>query len=86
MLAGAVTKHPHIRILTPEGKVIRASETDLPKIDMKPKEQLGIMNGTAFSAAVGALAAQDSVDLAALSLVCTFIHEECRPHPGQVRA
>ncbi|EJD36702.1 phenylalanine ammonia-lyase [Auricularia subglabra TFB-10046 SS5] len=101
-LAGAVIKHPHIRILTPEGKIIRASETDLPKIDMKPKEQLGIMNGTAFSAAVGALAVQDSLDLAALSLVCTalgteallgtqashapFIHEECRPHPGQVEA
>jgi len=99
-VAGAVTKHPHIRVHTPAGLLIRASETDLPPIALQPKEQLGLMNGTAFSAAVGALASHDAVHLALLAQVCTalgteallgtqanhvpFIHDECRPHAGQV--
>ncbi|KAH7096556.1 phenylalanine ammonia-lyase [Auriculariales sp. MPI-PUGE-AT-0066] len=99
-VAGAVTKHPHIRVHTPDGNIIRSSETDLPAVALQPKEQLGLMNGTAFSAAVGALAAHDAVHLALLAQVCTalgteallgtqashvpFIHDECRPHAGQV--
>ena len=58
------------------------------------------MNGTAFSAAVAALAIDDAVHLALLAQVCTalgtealngtsgsyasFIHATARPHPGQV--
>jgi len=65
------------------------------------KENLGIMNGTAFSASVASLALYDAVHLALLAQVCTamgteallgvranydpFIHEVARPHPGQVR-
>ena len=65
------------------------------------KENLGIMNGTAFSASVASLALHDAVHLALLAQVCTamctealvgvranydpFIHEVARPHPGQVR-
>ena len=64
------------------------------------KENLGIMNGTAFSASVASLALYDAVHLALLAQVCTamgteallgvranydpFIHEVARPHPGQV--
>ncbi|PFH51550.1 hypothetical protein AMATHDRAFT_74899 [Amanita thiersii Skay4041] len=64
------------------------------------KEPLGILNGTAVSAAVGALALNDAVHLALLAQVCTamgtealkgtlashdpFIHDVARPHPGQV--
>lgn len=99
-VAGAVTKHPHIRVYTPGGEIVRASETDLPEVALQPKEQLGLMNGTAYSAAVGALAVHDAVGMAVLAQVCTafgteallgtqashvpFIHDECRPHPGQV--
>lgn len=95
-----MTKHPHIRVHTSAGDIIRASETDLPPIELLPKEQLGLMNGTAFSAAVGALATHDAVHMAILAQVCTalgteallgtqashvpFIHDVCRPHPGQV--
>ncbi|KAI0251153.1 L-Aspartase-like protein [Lactifluus subvellereus] len=66
------------------------------------KENLGIMNGTAFSASVASLALHDAVHLALLAQVCTamgteallgvranydpFIHEVARPHPGQVEA
>ncbi|KZV88969.1 phenylalanine ammonia-lyase [Exidia glandulosa HHB12029] len=101
-VAGAVTKHPHIRVHTPTGDIIRASETDLPPVALQPKEQLGLMNGTAFSAAVGALATHDALHMALLSQVCTalgteallgtqashvpFIHDICRPHPGQVES
>ncbi|CAA7259131.1 unnamed protein product [Cyclocybe aegerita] len=69
-------------------------------IALVPKEQLGIVNGTAFSAAVAALAIDDAMHLALLAQVCTamgtealsgtrgsyasFIHLTARPHPGQV--
>ena len=67
---------------------------------LEDKEPLGILNGTAFSASVGALAIHDAVHLALLAQVCTamgtealtgtrashapFIHAVARPHPGQV--
>ncbi|KAE8227235.1 hypothetical protein CF319_g274 [Tilletia indica] len=66
----------------------------------EPKEALGILNGTAFSASVGALVVHDAQKLAFLTQVTTamaveallgtdasfapFIHETARPHPGQV--
>jgi phenylalanine ammonia-lyase len=59
------------------------------------------VNGTAVSAAVGALTIDDAIHLALLAQVCTamgtealngtrgsyaaFIHAVARPHPGQVR-
>ncbi|KAG9053610.1 hypothetical protein FS842_007710 [Serendipita sp. 407] len=67
---------------------------------LAPKEHLGLLNGTAFSAAVASLALSDVVQLAVLAQVCTamgteallgtrasyapFIHEVTRPHPGQI--
>ena len=65
------------------------------------KENLGIMNGTAFSASVASLALYDAVHLALLAQASIamgteallsvranyglFIHEVAQPHPGQVR-
>ncbi|KAF5321526.1 hypothetical protein D9619_001870 [Psilocybe cf. subviscida] len=69
-------------------------------IALASKEHLGLVNGTAVSAAVAALAIDDAVNLALLAQVCTamgtealngtrgsyaaFIHAVARPHPGQV--
>ncbi|KAF7353930.1 Phenylalanine ammonia-lyase [Mycena venus] len=66
------------------------------------KEHLGLLNGTAFSASVACLVLNDAVHLALLSQVCTamgtealagsrgsfdpFIHDTCRPHPGQIES
>ncbi|KZV83813.1 phenylalanine ammonium lyase [Exidia glandulosa HHB12029] len=102
-VAGAISGHPHIRVRTrTPGEIVRASDPKLglPPLRLQDKENLGIMNGTAFSAALGALAVHESVQLALLAQVCTalgteallgtqashvpFIHDVCRPHPGQV--
>lgn len=69
-------------------------------IALASKEHLGLVNGTAVSAAVAALAVDDAMHLALLAQVCTamgtealngtrgsyapFIHSVARPHPGQV--
>ncbi|KAF7372051.1 Phenylalanine ammonia-lyase [Mycena venus] len=75
-------------------------------ISLASKEHLGnphspcILNGTAFSTSVAALALNDAVHLTLLAQVCTalgteallgtrgsfdpFIHSVARPHPGQV--
>jgi len=69
-------------------------------IAFQSKEHLGVLNGTAFSASVAALALYDAVHLGLLAQVCTamgtealagvrgsfapFIHDIARPHPGQV--
>ncbi|KAJ7770141.1 phenylalanine ammonium lyase [Mycena maculata] len=73
---------------------------DIVPIALASKEQLGILNGTAFSASVASLALNDAVHLTLLAQVCTalgteallgsrgsfdpFIHSVARPHPGQV--
>ena len=84
-------------------KVTRAdialSEAGITPISLHAKEGLAIVNGTAVSAAVAALAAHESVNLAALSQVLTAMSVEAlrgsdesfepfigriRPHPGQI--
>lgn len=86
------------RSIVSSGKALAAH--NLEPIPLASKEHLGILNGTAFSAAVGSLALNDAVHLALLSQVCTamgtealagnrgsfdpFIHAVARPHPGQV--
>jgi phenylalanine ammonia-lyase len=73
---------------------------NITPITLLSKEHLGILNGTAFSASVAALALSDATHLAMLAQVCTamgtevllgermnyapFIHAVARPHPGQV--
>ncbi|KAM6502511.1 L-Aspartase-like protein [Amanita muscaria] len=75
---------------------------NIAPIALASKEHLGILNGTAFSASVAALALNDAVHLALLSQVCTamgtealmgtrlnyhkFIHAVARPHPGQIES
>lgn len=84
-------------------KVTRAdlalAEADIAPISLHAKEGLAIVNGTAVSAGVAALAAHESLNLAALSQVLTAMSVEAlrgsdesfepfiarvRPHPGQV--
>lgn len=84
-------------------KVTRAdialSEADITPISLHAKEGLAIVNGTAVSAGVAALAAHESLNLAALSQVLTAMSVEAlrgsdesfepfiaqvRPHAGQV--
>jgi phenylalanine ammonia-lyase len=78
---------------------VALSEAGIAPIDLHAKEGLAIVNGTAVSAAVAALAAHESLHLAALSQVLTAMSVEAlrgsdesfepfiariRPHPGQV--
>lgn len=75
-------------------------EAGIKATTLAPKEQLGLLNGTAFSSAAASLALAEATQLAVLAQVCTamgteallgtrgsyvpFIHETARPHPGQV--
>ncbi|KAI0317138.1 phenylalanine ammonia-lyase [Amylostereum chailletii] len=110
-VAGTLIGNPSIRVFdgpTSFGpRQITSSRDALAKHNLEPivlaaKEHLGILNGTAFSASVAALALNDAVHLALLAQVCTamgteallgmrgnyapFIHEVARPHPGQIEA
>ena len=83
---------------SPSDKVLKSHSIE--PIALASKEHLGIVNGTAVSAAVAALAIDDAIHLALLAQVCTamgtealngtrgsyaaFIHAVARPHPGQV--
>ncbi len=108
-IAGLLIGNPSIRVFdgppTPRGRRIVSSREALSAHHIEPislasKEHLGILNGTAFSASVGALAVHEAVHLSLLAQVCTamcteamlgargsfapFIHAVARPHPGQV--
>ncbi|KAK7053312.1 Protein pal1 [Paramarasmius palmivorus] len=108
-IAGTLVGNPSIRVFdgprTLGARKIRPSTEALADHRIEPislasKEHLGILNGTAFSASVAALALNEAVHLALLSQVCTalgtealsgtsashdpFIHAVARPHPGQV--
>jgi phenylalanine ammonia-lyase len=110
-IAGALIGNPSIRAISksPFSNVRRISpsnqalaEHNINPISLQSKEHLGILNGTAFSASVAALALNDATHLALLAQILTamgvesllgtqasfapFIHAECRPHPGQVEA
>ncbi|KAL4892337.1 L-Aspartase-like protein [Aspergillus ambiguus] len=78
---------------------VALSEAGIAPISLHAKEGLAIVNGTAVSAGVAALAAYESINLAALSQVLTAMSVEAlrgsdesfepfiarvRPHPGQV--
>ena len=86
------------RVAVPSNEAL--SSRSIPPTIFEPKEALGILNGTAFSSAVAALAIHDASMLCLLTQVTTamsveasygtdgsfasFIHNVCRPHPGQV--
>lgn len=108
-VAGAISGNPAIRVFHGSHKLgvrqtSRASdvlsEHGIEPVALASKEHLGILNGTAFSASVGALAVHEAIHLSLLAQVCTamgteallgargsfdpFIHAIARPHPGQV--
>ncbi|KNZ72834.1 Phenylalanine ammonia-lyase [Termitomyces sp. J132] len=108
-VAGSLTANPAIRMfhgpasygprqMSPSNEVLE--QHNITPLPLASKEPLGILNGTAFSASVAALALNDAVHLSLLAQVCTamgteallgtrgnyhsFIHAVARPHPGQV--
>ena len=108
-IAGTLIGNPSIRVYDgPPSfgarKILPSSEAlakhSIAPIPLQSKEHLGILNGTAFSASVAALALNEVVHLSLLAQICTamgteamigtvgsfdpFIHDVCRPHPGQV--
>ncbi|KAI0041343.1 phenylalanine ammonia-lyase [Auriscalpium vulgare] len=110
-VAGTLIGNPSIRVFDGAkafgGRHIVSSREALAAHGVQPivlgaKEHLGILNGTAFSASVAALALNDAVHLGMLAQVCTamgteallgvrgnyapFIHDVARPHPGQMEA
>ncbi|KAG6878186.1 hypothetical protein C0993_010947 [Termitomyces sp. T159_Od127] len=110
-IAGALTGNRAIRVFdgprSSGAREIRSSydalkSHNISPIDLASKEHLGLLNGTAFSASVAALALNDAVHLALLAQVCTamgtealagtrasfdpFIHDVARPHPGQIES
>ncbi len=78
------------------------TDEGLEPIVLEPKEGLALVNGTAFMTGLAALATIDARRLALLTDICTamttevlcgitgpfqaFLHEEAKPHPGQIRS
>ncbi|KAI9762518.1 MAG: hypothetical protein M4579_000321 [Chaenotheca gracillima] len=107
-IAGALDGNPDIKVWAGEGKgrkLVQANKAlelaGLKRIELRAKEGLGILNGTAFSAAVASLAIYEANNLAVLSQVLTSMGVEAlqgtagsfdpfiakvRPHQGQVEA
>ncbi|KZP27572.1 phenylalanine ammonia-lyase [Athelia psychrophila] len=108
-IAGTLIANPSIRCFSGPASfgprsilpsTVALAQAGIKPLPLKSKEHLGILNGTAFSASVAALALNDSVHLALMGQVLTamgvealvgtrgsfdeFIHEVARPHPGQV--
>lgn len=108
-IAGALIGNPSIRVFDgppafSSRKVVSSRQAledhGIEPIPLASKEHLGILNGTAFSAAVASLVLHDAVQLALLSQICTamgtealagtrcsfdpFISNVARPHPGQI--
>ncbi|KAJ7925180.1 phenylalanine ammonia-lyase [Mycena leptocephala] len=110
-IAGTLMGNPSIRVFDGPpafgarqvvSSVQALERHNITPITLLSKEHLGILNGTAFSASVAALALSDATHLAMLAQVCTamgtevllgermnyapFIHAVARPHPGQIEA
>ncbi|KAJ4483808.1 L-Aspartase-like protein [Lentinula aciculospora] len=110
-IAGTLCGNPSIRVFDGPSvfgfrQMVPSHEAlalhDIEPIPLVSKEHLGILNGTAFSAAVASLVLDDAVKLTMLSHVLTamgvealcgtrgsfhpFIHDVARPHPGQIES
>lgn len=108
-IAGMLIGNPSIRVFDGPAafgrrEIVSSCEAldahGIAPISLASKEHLGILNGTAFSASVAALALNDAIHLTLLSQVCTamgtealagsrtsfdpFINSVARPHPGQI--
>jgi len=105
-LAGAIEGNPAVYLWADDGnggrEIIAAdaalARLKLQPIDFGPKEGLAVLNGTAISTAVGALALRETHHLALLTQILTAMSVEAlagladsfdpifakvRPHPGQ---
>lgn len=104
-IAGAIEGSPDIYVRLADGKVLSAAEAlsdaGIEPVIFQPKEGLGLLNGTAFSAATASLALHQSRDIVLLSQVLTAMSVEAmqgsaepfwpqiarmRPHPGQIES
>lgn len=80
-VAGAICGHPDVKVFeTRTSSVLSALEAinkyKLEKIVLGPKEGLGLVNGTAFSASAGALALYEAESLAILTQTTTAMTVE----------
>ncbi|KAK7473077.1 Protein pal1 [Stygiomarasmius scandens] len=110
-IAGTLCGNPSIRVFDGPAafgarRIVSSVEGlaahNIQPLPLASKEHLGILNGTAFSAAVASLALNDAVHLTLLAQICTamgvealngtrgsfdpFIHDVARPHPGQIES
>ncbi|CAD0097899.1 unnamed protein product [Aureobasidium mustum] len=104
-IAGAIEGSPDIYVRLANGNISSAAEAlkdaGIEPMNLQAKEGLGLLNGTAFSAATASLALHQSRDVALLSQVLTAMSVEAmqgsaepfwpqiaamRPHPGQIEA
>ncbi|RAK97531.1 aromatic amino acid ammonia-lyase [Aspergillus ibericus CBS 121593] len=108
-IGGAMQGHPSIRVwkrdrdldCQVQGADLALAESSIPPVRLDAKEGLAIVNGTATSAAVGALALHEALGLAAVSQVLAAMSVEAlhgmsesfdpffarvRPHLGQMTA
>lgn len=102
-IAGVLEASPDIYVRVGSDRVVTAEEAlklaGLEPIVLGPKEGLGLINGTAASAAVGSLAAYEASQLAVLAQMLAAASCEAlvgkaesfhpfiaavRPHPGQI--
>ncbi|KAG9560809.1 phenylalanine ammonia-lyase, partial [Aureobasidium melanogenum] len=104
-IAGAIEGSPDIYVRLADGNISSAAEAlkdaGIEPVIFQPKEGLGLLNGTAFSAATASLALHQSREIAILSQVLTAMSVEAmqgsaepfwpqiakmRPHPGQIES
>lgn len=104
-IAGTIEASPDIYVRLADGKVTSAAEAlqdaGITPVVLGPKEGLGLLNGTAFSAATASLALHQAQDVALLSQIFTAMAVEAlqgsaesfwpqiaemRPHPGQIES
>ena len=103
-VAGTITGNPDVYVRTPSGIVSAKQALDkvnIAPITLGPKEGLGLMNGTATSAAVGSLALYETHQLSVLAQLLSAMAMEAllgtvesfdsfigevRPHRGQMES
>ncbi|GAB7347133.1 hypothetical protein MBLNU459_g3257t1 [Dothideomycetes sp. NU459] len=104
-IAGAIEGSPDIFVRFADEGIMTAEEAlkkaGIAPVTLQAKEGLGLLNGTAFSAATAALALHQAQEVALLSQVLTAMAVEAlrgsaesfwphlarmRPHPGQIES
>lgn len=104
-VAGAIEGSPDIYVRVTDGRILPAAEAlkdaGIECVTFLPKEALGLLNGTAFSAATASIALHQFQEVALLSQILTAMSVEAmqgsaesfwpqiantRPHPGQIES